>query len=119
MRNKILIVEAAVQERDQLEQMLQEIVEEGGELFFAGTREDGMAILKKEQPQLVFLDASFLGEGEGVWVHEGVHVILMRRKHELRQIEEDFVLKPLKRHQVLEKCHAVLRKEPAAKIPPM
>ncbi len=118
MRNKILIVDADRQDREELEQILQEIVEEGGELFFADKREDGIAILKKEQPQLVFLDAHLVGE-EDNWIHEGVHIILMRNKHELQQKSEDFVLKPLKRYQVLQRCRAVLHKEPAAQIPPM
>jgi DNA-binding response OmpR family regulator len=119
VRNKILIVDANAEDREQLEQILQEIVEEGGELFFADKREDGLAILKKERPPLVFLDAPFVGEDKGVWEHEGVHLILMLQKSEARQTKEDFVLKPFKRHQVLEKCHAVLHKEPSAPIPPM
>jgi DNA-binding response OmpR family regulator len=118
MRNKILIVDANVEDREQLEQMLQEIVEEGGELFFTEKREEGVAILKKEHPQLVFLDATLIGE-KSAWMHEGIHVIFMQRKHDIQQKNEDFLLKPFTRYQVLEKCRAVLHKEPAAQIPPM
>lgn len=118
MRNKILIVDANNEDREQLENILQEIVDAGGELFFADNREVGLAILKKEQPQLVFLDA-FLAGDENSWIHENVQVILMCSKHALHQTSEDFVVKPLKRHPVLEKCRAFLSTGPVSPIPPM
>jgi DNA-binding NtrC family response regulator len=107
VRNKILIVDANMQDREQLEQILQEIVEEGGELFFVDKREDGLAILKKEHPQLVFLENSFLGDDEKAWIQEGVHLVFM---HEI---------KPFETTKVLEKCRSVLHKMPAVQIPPM
>jgi len=119
MRNKILIIYAHAQERDQLEQFLQEIIEEGGELFFADKRENGIAIIKKEHPQLVFLDSLLAGEDAKAWMHEGVRIIFMRHKNEYHHKEEDVVFKPLKSHQVLEKCRVWLGREPVAQIPPM
>jgi DNA-binding response OmpR family regulator len=118
MRNKILIVDANHEDREQLETILQEVVNSGGELFFADNREDGLAILKKEIPQLVFLDASLAGDVNG-WIHEKVQVIFMCNKHEQNRKNEDFVVKPLKRHPVLEKCRAFLSAEPVSPIPPM
>lgn len=118
MRNKILIVDDNANDRDELEQILQEIVEEGGELFFTEKREEGIAILKKEHPQLVFLEANLVGE-KNAWIHTGVHVILMQSKNDLQQTTGDFLLKPLKRYQVLSKCRAILEKKPAVQIPPM
>ena len=47
MRNKILIVDANQEDREQLEDILKEIVDAGGELFFADNRADGLEILKK------------------------------------------------------------------------
>lgn len=119
MRNKVLIVDSNPKECQQLEQILQEVVEDGGELFFADKREDGLAIIANEHPQLVFLDNRLVGDNEDEWVEEGVHVVVMRDRHEPHQKSEDFVLKPLKPHQVLEKCRGVLKKEPAPQIPPM
>lgn len=119
MRNKILIVHADSEEKIQLEQILQKVVEQGGELFFADRRSEGLKILKKERPQVLFLDAPFVGESGEDWLQEGVHIILMRHKNEPHQQSEDFVLKPLKAHQVLEKCHLVLNKEPVSQMPPM
>jgi DNA-binding response OmpR family regulator len=118
MRNKILIVDANSEDRAELETILQEIVNEGGELFFAATQADGLSILMKEQPQLVFVDACLAGEKES-WIHEKVHVILMCSKREQQHASGDYILKPIKRHPVLEKCSAVLSKEPASPIPPM
>ena len=118
MRNKILIVDANQEDREQLEDILKEIVDAGGELFFADNRADGLEILKKELPQLVFLDSDLAGD-LNAWIHDKVHVILMRSRHEVQQKGEDFVLKPLKRHPVLEKCKSVLSSEAAAPLPPM
>lgn len=119
MRNKVLIVDANAKDRNELEQILQEVVDEGGEIFFAEKKEEGITIVKKERPQLVFLDTGLIGENEEEWVWEGVHVVVMRSRNDKQQKSEDFVLKPLKRHQILEKCRATLAKETAPPIPPM
>lgn len=119
MRNKILVVDADKEERRELENILAEIVEAGGEIFFADKRGDGLEILKNERPQLVFLDASLVGENEDEWILEGVQIIVMRDKHETDQKSEDFVVKPLKAHQILEKCQQSLSRESASRIPPM
>ncbi len=119
MRNKVLIVDANLQERQELEQILQEVVDEGGMLFFAEKREDGLAIIAKEHPQLVFLDTHLVGENEDEWVEKGVYIVVMRARNEPHQKSEDFVLKPLKTHQVLEKCRIALGKESAPPLPPM
>ncbi len=119
MRNKILIVDADQKERQVFEEILQVVVEKGGELLFAGTREDGLTLLAKEHPQLVFVDTHLLGENEEAWNQEGVHIVVMRTRHEPHQKSEDFVLKPLKPHQVLEKCAAFVAKETSPPFPPM
>ena len=62
MRNKILIVDINKEDREQKKMILQEVVDAGGELFFADNREDGLTILRKEQPQLVFLDPALAGD---------------------------------------------------------
>lgn len=105
MRNKVLIIESDPERQERLEEILQEIAEEGGELFFAETRESGLTILKKEHPQLLFLDTRLIGRDE--WTHEGVHVVFMDSKDHLKP------------HQILEKCWTVLERTPASPIPPM
>src|SRR5262245_10011545 len=98
MRNKILIVSAQAEDREQLEQILQEIVDEGGELFLTEKREDGLAIFNKEQPLLIFLDSALVGK-EGDWMHREAHIILLGSKKELQQKSEDFLIKPFKHQQ--------------------
>lgn len=119
MRNKILIVAANAHESSELENMLRAIVETGGELFFAEKEEDGLAIFKQEKPRLVFLDVRFAQKGPEKWKQADVHVVLMRHKHESDFGMTDYILKPLKPYQVLEKCRAVLDPEPAPMMPPM
>lgn len=119
MHNKILIVNGNQKECEQLELILQPIIDEGGELLFAYKTENGLKMLQEESPKLVFLDASAVGEKEDFWVAEGVHIILMRQRSEKCQQSEDFILKPLKAHQVLEKCRLVLDQETAFPLPPM
>ena len=119
VRNKILIVNSHVDEREELEQILQEIVQEGGELFFADKIEDGLAIMKKESPPLILINAQLIGEDRSTWIQEGVHVIFIRRKSAVGVNGENDLSKPFKAHQVLEKCRVWLGKEPVAQAPPM
>jgi DNA-binding response OmpR family regulator len=118
MRNKILIVCDNIEEREQMEQILQSIVEEGGELFFAGKQEEGITILNKERPHILFLDSPLLDDKKR-WEHEGTHLIIMRMQGEAPQKGEGYVMKPFKVHEVLEKCRLCLHHDPALYIPPM
>ncbi|MFZ0566121.1 MAG: hypothetical protein WAM28_08060 [Chlamydiales bacterium] len=119
MRNKVLVVEMDPKEQRELEMMLLEVAEEGGELFFAQNRESGLEILNKELPQLVFLDFALIGENEEEWIHEGVRIVLMCHRDDPYPKDKDVMLKPLKARQVLEKCRAVLNREPPSPIPPI
>ncbi len=119
MRNKILIIEPNQEDQERLEEILQGVVENGGELFFSPDRTSGLELLHKEQPQLVFLESSLVGEKEDEWIHDGVHIVLMRYEGELEQKSEDFVLKPFQETQILEKCQAALSSLEAPPIPPM
>ncbi len=119
MQNKILIIDADPKDRQKLEEILQEVVQNGGEILFADKREEGLALLSKEHPKLVFLDTNLVGENENEWVKEGVHIVVMRRSDEKEQRSEDFVLKPLQRRQILEKCQTVLKRERVPPLPPM
>lgn len=118
MINKILIVDSNEKERSQLEKILQEVIQKGGEIIIAEKREDGLAIIERDHPQLVFLDARILGDKKE-WELKGVHIVVMRGKNEEQLPDEDSILKPFKAQQVLEKCHAFLSNEPPAFIPLM
>lgn len=119
MRNKVLIIGTNKKESEELETILHEIVEEGGELFFTDSVEDGWTILKKERPQIILLDELLVSDDPKIWEQEGGHLIIMQKKHERISHDEDFVYKPFRSHQVLEKCRASLGKEPVAQLPPM
>lgn len=120
MRNKILIVDTHEKDRKELEQILQGIVKDGGELFFASSRREALKILKKEHPQLVFLDVALLGKDEDLWVKTGASIVLICSKDRLQEQGEDFIVKPFDADQVLEKCQGVLDLDHLApQIPPL
>ncbi len=116
MRNKILVVESDAEAREQLEQMLQEVLEAGGELFFTQNREDALAIIAKEQPAIVFLDPRLVGGDLAVWKREGVHLVVTG---EAKRDGADFLARPFEVEQVVEKCHLYLSAEPVPPILPM
>ena len=119
MRNKILIVDKNKKDRDQLEQILQKVVEVGGELLFAVSREEALKVIARERPQLVFLEISLLGEEEGWSATEG-SIVLICKKGDLQERSEDFIVKPFEPDQVLEKCHGVLDLDHLApQMPPL
>lgn len=119
MRNKVLIVNANAEEKAEFEKILEKMVDDGGEIFFAEKKEDGLSIIRNEHPQLVFLDRSLMGSNEKEWEFEGVHVVVLLEKKEEAFSDEDAIFKPLKRHRVLEKCRGILENAPAKKVPPM
>lgn len=113
--NKILIISKRLDDRDQLENILQEIVDVGGELLFAATRKEGLEIFKKEHPQLVFIDYDLV-ETSSEW--EGSMVVWMGLAHELPEVG-NILVKPFIPRQVLDKCQVVLGEESVGQIPPM
>ena len=119
MRNKILVVESDLAAREQLENILQEIVEEGGELFFTDKREDALAIVKKERPAVVLLASNLMGESKATWIQEGVRVILTLPRGVSDSSGEESLSKPFRPNQVLEKCREYLNREAVPPIPPM
>ena len=56
MRKKLLIVDDEPHIRMLIEQTLEELEDDGVELLFAENGEQALDIIKKEQPNLVFLD---------------------------------------------------------------
>ena len=56
MSKKILIVDDEVHIRALLEQALEDLEDEGVEIFLAQEGEEGLRVAKKEKPDLMFLD---------------------------------------------------------------
>jgi DNA-binding response OmpR family regulator len=56
MSKKILIVDDEVHIRALLEQALEDLEDEGVEIFLAREGEEGLRVAKEEKPDLVFLD---------------------------------------------------------------
>ena len=119
MRNKILVVERDVAAREQLETILQEIVEEGGELIFTQKQEDALEIIKKQHPPIVLLDSRLAEEDRSAWNLEGVHVILTYPRGTVAPAGTLHLFKPFQAHQVLEKCREFLSREFVPPTPPM
>ena len=120
MRNKILIVDKNKKDRDELEQILQKVVEVGGELFFTSSCDEALKIIAHEHPQLVFLDLSLVGKDEEVWVKDDASIVLICPKDDYQERGEDFIVKPFDPDQVLEKCQGVLDLDHLApQMPPL
>ena len=110
MKNKILIVERNHEKWELLEQALQEIVEEGGELIFTDNLEQGLVLLDEKRPQLALLDPVLVGRQRDKWERVGTH---------LMWIGEDIVLEPFEPIRVLEQCRSYLEKQSGAQTLPM
>ena len=119
MRNKILVVERDGAAREQLETILQEIVEEGGELIFTQKQEDALEIIKKQHPPIVFLEFRLAEENREAWNWKGVHIILTYPRGKVALAGAEHLFKPFRPHQVLEKCREYLSREFVPPSPPM
>lgn len=116
MRNKVLIVTG---DPETFEQMLQEVADQGGELIFAKSREEGLAALHQEKPQLIFLESALIGKEEDVWVSSGAHIVVVRPEGQVCQRSEDCVVRPLSQDLLLQKCREALGTEVSPPMPPM
>jgi len=101
MKYKVLIALEKEAERAHFEDVLQEIVQKGVELFFAFDLAGALLIIEKEKPSLAFVQSSWLSN-ESDWQKEGVHLVQ--------------VAQPLKARQILEKCHEVLGSHPSGPL---
>jgi DNA-binding NtrC family response regulator len=116
MRNKILIVTHDSNERNWFEQQLQAIVEAGGEIFFSEKFQDAEKILKKERPQLAFVDKE-LWQNVQDWESDDVHIVILQQSGD--SPVHDSLLKPLSAEKVLDKCRQYLNQEKVEQVPPM
>lgn len=107
MRNKVLVVTSNLSEYSQFEKALEGIVNEGGELFLTQNKKEGQLILKKEHPQLLFLEASLM---DSSWELKETRLILLCNEIEPKS-DSDYLMRPLIEKQILAVCHTTLKKE--------
>ncbi|MCP5470017.1 MAG: hypothetical protein H7A36_05890 [Chlamydiales bacterium] len=119
MSQKILVAMQSESERSELEEVLSAYLSKGAEFLFAKDRSSALALLKTKKPAIVFLGSEFLEPEVDDWVQEGTHVILVRSVHEKEQHGEDFIDRPLRKDQVLEKCRETLESLQLSRTPPM
>ncbi len=121
---KILIVDDEIHIRSLLEQTLEELEESHGvSIFSASNGEEGLAVIEKERPALVFLDVMMPGlNGYEVCraVKErkelaGIHLILLTAKGQVMDREEglasgalDYMTKPFDPDQVVGRAREIL-----------
>ena len=123
MNKKILIVDDEAFIRLLLEQTLEELEDEGVELLMAQNGADGLALIKEERPDLVFLDV-MMPQMNGFDVcqvvkreleMDDVHIVLLTAKGQEfdRQRGEEvgadlYMTKPFDPDEILEKAEEVL-----------
>lgn len=107
MRNKVLVVTSNPLEYAQFEMALQDVVNEGGELFLTQNKQEGQLILKKERPQILFLEAQFM---DANWELNETHLVLLWKEGEQKS-GRNYLMRPLKEKEIQAVCHTVLKKE--------
>lgn len=121
---KVLIVDDELHIRSLLEQTLEELEEEHGvTVLSASSGEEGLSVIRKERPSLVFLDVMMPGmDGYEVCrrVKErldtsGTHMILLTAKGQVTDREEglasgavDYMTKPFDPDQVVARAREIL-----------
>jgi DNA-binding response OmpR family regulator len=120
---KILIADDEKYIRLLLEQTLEELVDQGVQLFFAVDGEEALDIIQREQPELVFLDLmmpKFTGlEVCNVVKNElgmqNVHIVMLTAKcqagdmqHGLDLGADDYMSKPFDLDEIIEITKRVL-----------
>lgn len=107
MNKKILIISSDQKEKEKIEKIFEDVIEKGGELIFTSKKDDFLALLKKEHPDLVFVDSDMI-ENDALGDTEEMHVVWIRKKGE-QQIEgQDTLFKPFTTQEVIGKCRQVL-----------
>ena len=67
MQQKILVATEHKDDLEQLEEILSDFLERGGELLFAKKREEAIKLMKQAKPQILFLDNALVGNSDD-WV---------------------------------------------------
>lgn len=120
---RILIVDDEAHIRMLLEQTLEELEDEGVELLFAENGEKALEVIKKESPELVFLDV-MMPRMNGFEVcsavkndlgMNGVYIIMLTAKgqefdkHKGRESGADiYMTKPFNPDEIVEKAREIL-----------
>lgn len=117
MSKKILIVSADPEEKMHLDKALSSVVEEGGELFFAGVKQEALDLIEREHPQLLFLEESFLEE-ESFWKKKCPHVFFLCKKRAETENKKDCLFKPFKERQIHAIYQEVFSQQKGEFVPP-
>lgn len=120
---KILIADDEKYIRLLLEQTLEEITDEGVQMFFAVNGQEAIEIIKKEQPELVFLDL-MMPKFTGLEVCDivknklglkNVHIVILTAKCQIGDLEQglgigadDYISKPFDLDGIIEITKKVL-----------
>lgn len=120
---KILIADDEPHVREMLEETLEELVDQGVELIFAGNGMEALEAIRQYRPELVFLDV-LMPKMNGIEVCEttkgqgalkGIHIIMLTsegQEYESQRLMEvgadSFIMKPLDPDKVYEMATAVL-----------
>lgn len=118
MRKKILIA-TSVKERLILEKDLASILDEGGELLLVTTQEEGLNVLHKEKPSLIFVDESLTGKNLDLWNQEGSLLVIITDKKNASQYSVMTLVRPIDSNRVTEICNALWTTRENALLPPM
>jgi DNA-binding response OmpR family regulator len=123
MAKKVLIVDDEAHIRLLLEQTLEEFEDEGVEILTADNGTDGLEIIKKERPQLVYLDVMMPGMNgfdvcnivKNEMKMEDVYIVMLTAKGQEfdkqrgREVGADiYMTKPFNPDEIIEKTAEIL-----------
>ena len=121
---KILIADDEPQTREMIEEILEELVDQGVELLVAGNGMEALEAIRQHHPELVFLDV-LMPKMNGLEVcnaaknqlgMKDMHIVILTTKgldHENRRIKEvgadQSIMKPLDPDEIYDTAVGVLR----------
>lgn len=122
MQKKILIVDDEMHIRSLIEQTLEELEDDGVEILTASNGKEGLMMIKKERPQLVFLDV-MMPQMNGFqvcytvkrkWGRNDIYIIMLTAKGQEfdrqkgEQVGADlYITKPFNPDALLEKARKI------------
>jgi DNA-binding response OmpR family regulator len=123
MNNKILIVDDEVHIRALLEQALEDLEDEGVEIFLAQEGEEGLRVAREEKPDLMFLDIMMpkkngyevCKEIKGDAELKDIYIIMLTAKGQTADRERgeevkanEYITKPFNPDEILQKASDIL-----------
>jgi DNA-binding response OmpR family regulator len=123
MNKKILIVDDEVHIRALLEQALEDLEDEGVEIFLAQEGEEGLRVAREEKPDLMFLDIMMpkkngyevCKEIKGDAELKDIYIIMLTAKGQTADRERgeevkanEYITKPFNPDEILQKASDIL-----------